>query len=53
MQLHNSTNQSRLCPSLGRNVEPFEVVDVPDKFELCDGCQCKLYGDEPKPAKAK
>lgn len=43
MQVHNPTSQSRYCSSLGRNIEPFEVVDVPDDFELCgEECPCKI-----------
>lgn len=45
MKVHNPLSQDRLCPNLGRNLEPFEVADVPNKFETCPDCQCVLSKD--------
>lgn len=49
MQVHNPTNQSRYCAGLGRNIEPYEVVDVPDDFEVCDCCKCVSDAVAPEP----
>lgn len=51
MQVHNPLNQSRLCHGLGRNLEPYEVADVPAKFEKCDSCKCVLMSDKPAAGK--
>lgn len=53
VQLHNPTNQSRLCVKLGRNLEAFEVLDmmdVPEGFEKCDTCSCVVWGSPEAPA---
>jgi len=44
MELHNPTSQSRLCASLGENLEPFETREVPDGFEQCSSCRCVTSG---------
>lgn len=36
MLIHNPHNQSRYSPTLGRNMEPFETVEVPDDFQPGD-----------------
>ena len=54
MRLHNPTNQSRLCASLGENLEPFEVREVAgDRFEKCEGCVCVVTADKAKSGKAE
>ncbi|GAC1535731.1 MAG: hypothetical protein NVS3B1_30070 [Marmoricola sp.] len=40
MQIHNPSNQSYLCVSLGENLEAYEVRDVPDEFVPCSDCRC-------------
>lgn len=52
MPAHNPTNQSRLCPGLGRNLEPYEVAETPDGFVKCEGCQCVVSDGKPA-AKSK
>lgn len=50
MNLHNPLNQSRLCASLGENLEAYETREVPDTFEQCDNCRCTVSA---KPAEKK
>ena len=53
MKVHNPTRQDRLCVQLGENLEAFEVRDVPDGFERCDGCRCVVFDAAvPEPAEA-
>lgn len=40
MQIHNPSDQSRLCVRLGEYLEPYEVRDVPAGFARCADCRC-------------
>lgn len=44
MQLQNPTNQSRPCPGLGRNIEPWEITYEENDFVKCEGCRCIVSG---------
>jgi len=52
MHVHNPTSQSRLCPGLGANLEPFEVREVPDGFKKCSECRCVVSGEKASKTKA-
>lgn len=42
MQLHNPLRVSRLCVSLGEQIEAHETRDIPDRFTCCAGCACVI-----------